>query len=77
MPTAKQRRQGVVSQGLKYPGNEPYQADHFSHSISDADFPANPGVHFIYGKSRRKPRKRPIGYVRSPLRHFEIAWSPS
>jgi hypothetical protein len=31
---------------------------------SRADFPANPGVHIVYGKSRAKPRKRPITYVR-------------
>lgn len=31
---------------------------------SRANFPSNPGVHTVYGKSRPKPVKRPITYVR-------------
>lgn len=44
--------------------NEAFNDDHFAHSFSGAEFPANPGVQYIYGKSRPKPRRRPIGYVR-------------
>jgi hypothetical protein len=31
---------------------------------SRASFPSNPGVHTVYGKSRPKPVRRPITYVR-------------
>jgi len=44
--------------------NHAYNDDFYSYSNSDAEFPANPGTQYIYGKSRPKIRQRPIGYVR-------------
>lgn len=44
--------------------NHSFDDDFYSFTTSDASFPVNPGTQFLYGKSRPKPRKRPIGYVR-------------
>lgn len=39
-------------------------SDYLTIHESKAEFPANPGNHTVYGKSRPKPVRRPVTYVR-------------
>jgi len=60
----------VIEQVLDVQGHTPDWEAYLSRTTKNRAFPTIPGMHFIYGKQRRKPRDRPIAYVR--FRYAEL-----
>lgn len=60
----------VIEQVLDIQGHIPDWEAHLSVTKKERNFPIIPDTHFIYGKSRRKPRSRPVAYVR--FRYAEL-----
>ncbi|MBA3920325.1 MAG: hypothetical protein H0X31_00910 [Nostocaceae cyanobacterium] len=54
-----------------------YNIEHLSIAQSRREFPATPGFQEIYGKERRKPRKRPITMVRFFRAELHVYGLPS
>lgn len=60
----------IIEQVLDVQGHTPNWQEYLSKSTRQRSFSAIPGNHLVYGKQRRKPRDRPVAFVR--FRYAEL-----
>lgn len=66
----------IIEQVLDVQGHTPNWEEYLSKSTRERRFSTIPGTHQIYGKQRRKPRDRPVAFVRFRLAELKVWGMP-
>ncbi|MCY7272387.1 MAG: hypothetical protein LH702_01240, partial [Phormidesmis sp. CAN_BIN44] len=67
----------VIEQVLDIRGHSPNWEKYLDGTTKKKTFPIVPGNQFLFGKSRRKPRERPIATVRFKYAELKIHGLPN
>lgn len=66
----------IIEQVLDVQGHTPDWEQFLSKSTRERRFSTIPGTHQVYGKQRRKPRDRPVAFVRFRLAELKVWGMP-
>ena len=66
----------IIEQVLDVQGHTPDWQQYLSKSTRERPFSTVPGTHQVYGKNRRKPRDRPVAFVRFRLAEMKVWGMP-